>query len=467
MIAIGIDYLNGVCLATHPSEYEKAEWPPHPARVYMAFAAAHFESGETAAERSVVEREALEWLESLPPPDIIYASGRARVLVKHFVAVNDVKAEGVIPRRRQERFFPATVVGDESRVWLAWRDHDPDVSVKEALERLADRVARIGHSSSLVRVHVSTAPEEGEIHLLPSPRAETHLRVSHAGFLSTLEQSFARGDRPPVGTWRGYEERPAARSEPQQSVFDPQMILLRLREGRTLDLTFTQKLTETLRLALMSNAPDRVPEVLSGHAPDGSPSQRPHAAFLPLAYVDGDHADAHLMGLGIALPRHLSREERRATLSILSSRLSEGGSKVIRLHLGRLGIWQLDVDRSEDPPLNFRASGYTRPSTVWSSITPVVLDRFAEDESEQAMIIATSCERIGLKRPAEVHLSKFSRFQSVPPSWEFPPLLTAKQGGKRYHLHATLRFTEPVEGPVLVGAGRYRGYGLFRPLRGR
>ena len=34
-------------------------------------------------------------------------------------------------------------------------------------------------------------------------------------------------------------------------------------------------------------------------------------------------------------------------------------------------------------------------------------------------------------------------------------------------MHAILIFSEPVVGPVLLGAGRYRGYGLCRPLRGR
>jgi len=30
--------------------------------------------------------------------------------------------------------------------------------------------------------------------------------------------------------------------------------------------------------------------------------------------------------------------------------------------------------------------------------------------------------------------------------------------------HAILVFDEPARGPVLIGAGRYRGYGMCRPL---
>ncbi|MGQ9588956.1 MAG: type I-G CRISPR-associated protein Csb2, partial [Planctomycetota bacterium] len=58
MFAIGIRYLNGFSVACEPDSREQPEWPPHPARVFMALAAAHFETGEDPAER-----EALLWLE--------------------------------------------------------------------------------------------------------------------------------------------------------------------------------------------------------------------------------------------------------------------------------------------------------------------------------------------------------------------------------------------------------------------
>jgi CRISPR-associated protein Csb2 len=33
-----------------------------------------------------------------------------------------------------------------------------------------------------------------------------------------------------------------------------------------------------------------------------------------------------------------------------------------------------------------------------------------------------------------------------------------------HHSHAVLIFDEDVAGPLLIGAGRFRGYGLCRPL---
>ena len=44
------------------------------------------------------------------------------------------------------------------------------------------------------------------------------------------------------------------------------------------------------------------------------------------------------------------------------------------------------------------------------------------------------------------------------------PWLPGKSGGARQQVHALLQFDREVEGPVLIGAGRYRGYGLCKPL---
>ena len=59
-LTIGWEYLTGYAVATDPGDRQRVEWPPHPARVFMALAAAWFETGEDADEK-----EALEWLERI------------------------------------------------------------------------------------------------------------------------------------------------------------------------------------------------------------------------------------------------------------------------------------------------------------------------------------------------------------------------------------------------------------------
>jgi len=47
-------------------------------------------------------------------------------------------------------------------------------------------------------------------------------------------------------------------------------------------------------------------------------------------------------------------------------------------------------------------------------------------------------------------------------AWRFPGYKTGS-GTPRACVHAEITFDEPVRGPVLIGAGRYFGYGLCLP----
>ena len=85
MFALGLHYLNGWSMAAADgARKERAEWPPHPDRVFMALAAAWFETGEDHAEG-----EALRWLEALPPPAIAASDADSRAAVVSYVPVND------------------------------------------------------------------------------------------------------------------------------------------------------------------------------------------------------------------------------------------------------------------------------------------------------------------------------------------------------------------------------------------
>jgi CRISPR-associated protein Csb2 len=84
-------------------------------------------------------------------------------------------------------------------------------------------------------------------------------------------------------------------------------------------------------------------------------------------------------------------------------------------------------------------------------------------QQEVSLMIANACTRISLPKPREVIVTQVSAHFGVPPAFNFPRL-KRKDGSERCHTHAILVFDEPVCGPVLVGAGRYRGYGACRPL---
>jgi len=120
---------------------------------------------------------------------------------------------------------------------------------------------------------------------------------------------------------------------------------------------------------------------------------------------------------------------------------------------------------------------WTKASDTWATVTPIVLDRHPKAERakereqwtlEVAEIIAESCERQGLPRPSLIDADNTSWHRGAPraigASGAGYALMPVKEGqSKRQQVHAWLRFDRPVEGPLLLGAGRYRGYGLCRP----
>jgi CRISPR-associated protein Csb2 len=217
-------------------------------------------------------------------------------------------------------------------------------------------------------------------------------------------------------------------------------------------------------LSRSDDLPEPVREVVSGHDAAGARLEKPHLAFLPLAFVGHSRADGHVLGLAAALPRELGAEERRLVLGVLG--------RVRELRLGRLGVWGLLRETDAPPPWNLRPEVWTAHpagATHWSTVTPVAFDRHPkakdreEYQREAAERIAAACLAIGLPRPRQVVVTPVSAHLGVPPAHAFPRL-ARKDGSERRHAHAILVFEQRVVGPVLIGAGRYRGYGVCRPV---
>ena len=502
-MTLGIRYLCGRAIATHPADREQAEWPVHPDRVFMALAAAHFETGADPDERA-----ALEWLER-QQAHVICTTAEPQEIVTSYVPVNDTSAPRIradrapsatqmksglqlLPenRSRQPRSFPAVYPADET-VYLVWEE-SPPVHVREALRALCRKVTYVGHSSSLVQMWLDSEPPEIEtispedshdehsgrgpspsrLHLVPQPGGvgRFRLRVASRGRLEQLEAAFQRGQRPPTAIAVGYDvDKPAASElDVVASQFSPDLIVLKQVAGPKFSLPSTQMLTDRLRQAIIAHCPDPVPEWISGHAADGQPSRRAggHMAIVPLPHVGRQHADGHLLGLAIVVPENVPRNELPRSFERLLFD-PQGWGRAFVLKLGTLGeaVFQLDDGSVYRQTLHPRT--WTGPSRRWATVTPVCLDQHPRGEDYWQQVesqIADGCERIGLPRPATVIAAPSPMFVGVPHGRNMPRLSRKPDGGAIRHTHAVILFDDPVRGPILIGAGRYRGYGLCRPL---
>jgi CRISPR-associated protein Csb2 len=481
MLAIEVEFLTGRYIATVSDGRSEPEWPPHPSRLFSALVAAWHEANGTDSERS-----ALLWLEQqIAAPEISASAASRRSTPTVYVPVNDAETgkppanrtsleyyalADVLPERRvrQPRRFPS-VTPVKPRVYFIWHDATLHPETREALGTLCLRVANLGHSSSLVRVTLTnTVPASS---YLPRADGKHALRTPTPGQWDALKAAFSvhKGVRPrslPTG-YTSYTEVDPEKPEViyPQGIFSSQWLVLRL--DRRFTLRAALKLTATLRAALMELYQKRfgdLPEWLSGHDTENAPSKQAHIAFAPLADVGHRHARGHVLGLAIIFPATLASDAHR-WIRELCAKLTE-----LRWSTEHFG---LPTDGSavelavRDPEReSLKARTWTCAARAWATVTPFVFDRhpgrdlFGKTAEE---VVRLACERQGLPPPLHVAVTPVSPLLAVPLAAEFPSRsLAGKQ--RRQHAHVGLTFSEPVVGPLLLGAGRYYGYGLFRPI---
>ena len=101
---------------------------------------------------------------------------------------------------------------------------------------------------------------------------------------------------------------------------------------------------------------------------------------------------------------------------------------------------------------------YLRPATKWSTVTPVILDGFDDHNPKKSeKLLRKALANAGIMSPVEFDYQPFGFRGGVEPVREFrrPEKLTGTM------VHVRLKFQHPTPGPLAIGAGRYRGFGLF------
>lgn len=512
MTVIEVSFLTGRYVATSHHDRHEPEWPPHGARLFSAMVAAWAD----ADPPDEAERAALEWLESRPPPRITAPEEVRRRVVSHFVPVNDFGVMNLpdgrtkkdrhftLPdgRLKKERHFPSVTlvepggsdpsdtrvpivprVGLAPPVTFAW-DDSASSDVTAALDQLLGRVTRLGHSSSLVSCRLRN--EEPVATHTPGEGA-LMLRWVRPGQLAALEEAHQRHQsiRPRSLPFRGVPYKDAVSidvdtAEAARPSTAGDWIVFELEpRHRRMPMTRTVELTRVLREAVLSHVPDPLPEGVSGHLPDGTPTNSPHIALLALPNVGHEHGDGRIMGLAVTLPRDLDDVARNATLRGIGLWERERGSRPLQLRMGRDGVVEMHRRQPPHELVSLRPPVWARPSRWWVSVSPVALPTHpgnlrrgsagarakAWARAEEA--VAKSCAHVGLPRPADIQVSLVAHLVGARPANDYPAFRQgrgADGGVVRRLVHASVEFAEPVSGPLMLGSGRFLGLGLMRPV---
>lgn len=389
-------------------------------------------------------------------------------------------------RTGQARVYPS-VTPTEPRVTYIWNAQPVD-GITDALDDLCARLTRLGHSSSLVSCRV--VADHPAPSYIPGEGAEV-LRSVTSGQLATLEREYEKHEKQekrisrtlPFTAVRYRKVKPTTTDIPlaEPNTAGEWLVLAFLPASRKFPSIRTVEVATALRGAVFHHANDPMPEGLSGHRRGGRPSTKPHIAFLPLPWVAHEHADGRLIGAAISIPESLDIESRRAVLRSVgrweATRASDHDPLV--LTLGRRGIIKMKRVVGTSSLVTLRHAPWRRQSRRWASATPIALPTHpgnlgkgsaaarskAWAKAEQAVV--DSCRHIELPEPTEVNVSLAPLIPGARPAPTFPAFRQPGLGGKpvaRRLVHASVAFEHPVTGPVVLGAGRYLGLGLMRPM---
>lgn len=394
-------------------------------------------------------------------------------------------------RGKQPRTFPCATPAT-ARFAFVWPEAAPPREHLAALERLLSRLVRIGHSSSMVRADMISSERVAELRSeLIVFRSDEHagdlvIRWVEPGQVARLCSAYDqhRETEPrvlPARFVRYAQGEPRASSSVARGVFGHDFIAFARRRGPRLPITAVVGLARQFRRALMSTSDESIDPVLSGHDPDGAPTETPHLAIVPLPVVTGAHADGALVGVALVLPRDCDPEARRRIMRAIgrleqAARLDEPEDPpLVELRLGAAGVVHLQRIAWMERSWALDARSWCRPSRRWATATPIALDRNPGDLHDErvdrreeafghaANTIAEAVGRIGLPEPTRIDVTRSCVLPGTAKPRAYPryPIETSRT--QRVLVHARLEFGEPIHGPVILGAGRYHGLGLCLP----
>ena len=416
----------------------------------------------------------LERLEAMPAPDLAASEAHGDVRAS-FVPTNRLFADRdtttLLGRTNSEqvwaRSFPRHPV-----VEYRWPDESWSDNEVRTLATVARRVPYVGRATSPAIVTVATEQSDHQLFRVLTPyRSDfgdqfaiaSSVRVPFPGSLAALQRIHeakaegGAGDPWQVGQWVDYGF-PRQNDEPPVPGPYSEMVVLRLE--RSIDGRNTAAVTRQVRRTLMARTGNPSLPALTGHH-DGTVRQ---IAVVGLVDVGHENARGELRGIGICLPHEMTP----AQLVRVASALPASG-ETLEVRAGRLGVIALrrvvpGNERRLIRTLDIR--WWSSPSTMWTTVLPLVTDRFLKRGDSVVDEMRRIIHHAGL--PPLRRIVARDRRPLIPGGVDLHPRDTLRRpsdSGVKPYFHATFELERPVRGPVVVGSMRHYGLGLCIPTQ--
>ena len=464
MFTISVDFLHGTFRADPDGTANTGcltygEWPPAPVRLFAAFVAADGTRGNCR----VTDGSEMTWFEQLPPPvicadpDPCHQPVRPRYVVKHEGSASKSIHQEYVGRKGALIRPGVRVAPRCPHVSYSWDMKPPAQATLDALRRRAARIGYLGASDSPVRVRVGTSvpPPIPENFFIPDPRGDVNIPVTKSGDLEILDRIYDKSCKHGVSVSR--MQFPALRHEARyrsprsaQPVGRGEVIAwLRLDmavSGRRISMV-TSLFKEAL-LSKYQSLHGEPPQILHGHGFKGTGYEI--ARYLALPDVGFHWSRGRIHGLALWVPPGCDPAVRQQ---------ARDAAFEIRRLAGRGMDMSVVLRGAEAEPLATNPQRWLRSSRLWATAFPAIHERRRALDLEE---ITRWCRHAGLPEPTSF---RSARTPLVPGALDLTPVEVNRPGRPKLpYSHLELCFTEPVPGPVVVGAGRQRGFGLCIPV---
>ena len=478
MLAISVELLHGTFRGdpdgtANTGRLTRGEWPPSPARLFAALVAAD----GTRQKCRVTDGAELAWFEQLPPP-VIHACSELssqkllpRYVVEHKgtaarknVRLKDgnvvevaahqeyVGRQGVLVRPGM-RVTPC-----DPRVVYAWDVESPTQVTLDALRLRAARVGYLGASDSPVRVRVTTRIPPSAARndaFIPDRRGDAVIAVTEPGDLQMLDRMYdewcERGASVSRLQFPALRHGMPYRSPGSVESVDRGEVVAWLRFETAVSGRRVSAVTALFKEAILSQH-QRIhgepPAILHGHG--FSENGYEIARYLALPDVGYQWSRGQIHGLALWMPPESDFSERQ---------MARDAAFAIRRLTGR-GVDVSVVPREDEAhPRAAHPNRWLRPSRGWATAFPAIHERRRTLDLAE---VARWCRHAGLPEPVAF---RSARTPLAAGALDLAPVEVNRPGRPALpYSHVELRFTRPVPGPVVIGAGRQRGFGFCIPV---
>ena len=474
MPAISVELLHGTFRGdpdgtANTGRLTRGEWPPSPARLFAAFVA----SDGTREKCRMADGAELAWFERLPPP-VIYADAwprhqelTPRYVVKHQSGFQKVKKDGHVQLRVHQEYIgrEGTLVRAGVRVApryphivYSWNVESPTQSTLDALRRRAARIGYLGASDSPVRLRVTTQMSPSTIQndaFIPDERGDTVIDVTAPGDLQVLDRMYdawcERGASVSRQQFPALRHGSRYRSPRSAEPVDIGEVVVWLRLETAISGRRVAMVTELFKEAILSQYQKihgEPPTVLHGHGFNEKGYEI--ARYLALPDVGYRWSCGRIHGLALWMPPGCDDTVRR---------MARDAAFAVRRLTGR-GVDVAVAPRDDEArPFAAHPDRWLRPSRSWVTAFPAIHERRRPLDLAE---VARWCRHAGLPEPVAF---RSARTPLVEGAIDLAPVEVNRPNRPALsYSHVELRFAQAIAGPVVIGSGRQRGFGLCIPV---